>query len=172
VFAQPNGKATDPRADHAEWKRLLADESSLRDGAGVLAVRDALTRADEAKSPADARQLLRLARMSGDQPLARAAAARAYEGARSSLGGTRESWGTVLSEFAAGDPETLERLGELLEIDAVGQSRGRVLTQQLLGQMRAHATTPAELSGASNLDQLARNADPDDDEPKPAWDLG
>jgi hypothetical protein len=150
-------------------KRLFGSEASVSDGAQLLAVRDALNRADDAKSPADARKLLRLARMSGDETLARATAARAYQGIRGSLGGARESWGAVLNEFAAGDPVTLERVGELLEIDAVGESRGRVLTQQLLGQMRAHATTPPELKSADNIDGLAQDADLEEDEPKPAW---
>jgi integrase len=30
MFAQPNGKPIDPRADHAEWKALL-EETGLRD---------------------------------------------------------------------------------------------------------------------------------------------
>jgi hypothetical protein len=30
VFAQPNGKPIDPRADHIEWKALLA-EAEVRD---------------------------------------------------------------------------------------------------------------------------------------------
>jgi hypothetical protein len=137
-------------------------------GADALSVRDALTRASAAKTPSDAENLLRMARLSGDDVLGRAVAAHAYDRVRSSLGGSRQHWGQILSEWAGGDGPTADSVGELLAIDGVGDRGSQIATAQVMDRLFGSAVRPRELDGA-NIGQLAReaDADPGRDDPPP-----
>lgn len=78
--------------------------------AETLSARDAIHCVARLTAPAEALDLLRLAMVSGDETLARAVAARAYEVARVDQAGDRDGWEHVLAIWAdhAADPDVAE----------------------------------------------------------------
>ncbi len=76
--------------------RRLFDSPAPHDVASVVSYRDALDRADRLDTPAEAVALLRRARLTGDELLARAVAVRAAD-----LVARSAAWGEVLDEWAA-----------------------------------------------------------------------
>jgi hypothetical protein len=153
--------------------RTLFGSNEISDGSRLLAQRDALAQADGLNTPEDAGKMLRVARLSGDVLLARAVGARAYDMIRSSVSGRREAWGNVVSQWAGDDQDIRTSVDELLEIDGIGPSRGKALTERFLNSMRATAARPIELKDAPDLHRLAAEADQHPDEQAPpepaAW---
>ncbi len=93
-----------------ELLRRLFDAPAPHDAAAIISYRDAADRAERLTDPDEAIELLRRARMTGDDLLAKAIAVRAAGRAALSV-----AWGAVIYEWAD---------GELARIDA---GRGGVL---------------------------------------------
>lgn len=81
-----------------------------------ISFRDAQDRADSLTDPNDAARLLARAEQSGDEPLARAIAARAFEMYDSSFGGGSTAWASVVDDFTAARPRAATAVQTLVDL--------------------------------------------------------
>ncbi len=81
-----------------------------------ISYRDAQDRADSLNDPNDAAKLLARAERSGDEPLARAVAARALEMYDSSFGGGSPAWASVVDDFTATRPRAATAVQTILDL--------------------------------------------------------
>lgn len=123
------------------------------DPVAVISYRDALDRAERAKTPTEAAALLDRAIRTGDAALQRAVLDRAFRAVQTDpFGG--QAWGQLLDQFRAASPSQAEDIDELLAL--TGMSR-RGAAVQVLDQARGHAPMPPELAmlTTEQIDALA-----------------
>jgi hypothetical protein len=137
---------------HDIMRQLFGDNDS-HDSAGTMSNRDALDRADKITSAAQASQLLLQARITRDQKLARAVAAKALDKALEPT--TGDGWVQVLNDWGGETPIRDNLLTELSTLEA--DSKPGTTTDM----MRWALPRPAGLSNADQVDRLARDADQD-----------
>lgn len=119
-----------------------------KDGADVIAVRDAADRAAGLKTPQDATAAAARAHANGDTVLLRAIAAHARTKMRGTLGNAREGWRDLVDEWASNTGHT----DQLAELDQLEVTRRDPLEFSL--------QKPRELEGIKGtVDSLARGAD-------------
>lgn len=92
-------------------QRQLFGSNGPVSGSDAISIRDAQDRAAQLQSGDEALALLARAERSGDDHLARAVAARAFEGATSSIGGA--DWGRVVDAYTTSRPEVGNKMQEL-----------------------------------------------------------
>jgi hypothetical protein len=97
-------------------------------GSLVVSNRDAADRAERLTSPADAAAMLARAERSGDEPLARAVAAAAFDQV-SAIGaiGDPGPWGQVVDDYAARRPGKADAINELAQLSGSSQLNARNL---------------------------------------------
>ncbi len=116
-----------------ELERSLFGLSAGRGDAAMLSLRDAQQRAAGLKAPAQALTLLATAERSGDDILARAVAAHAWD----------RGWTRVLDAYAAERPGVLEKFHELDSLDG-----GQGVDSRLVTEMAFRLPVPPDLRGA------------------------
>lgn len=109
---------TDTAADKAKAGRdAFGVHGIAGDSASVsISMRDAQDRSDNLKDPDDAARLLARAEQSGDEPLARAVAAKALEMYSSSVGGGSTAWASVVDDFTATRPRAATAVQTILDL--------------------------------------------------------
>jgi hypothetical protein len=85
-------------------------------GDDAISVRDAFDRAAQLQSPDEAHALLRRAQVTGDDHLANAVAATAFDNSAGFVGG--EAWAAVLDTFTQARPEVAQKLQEIADAES------------------------------------------------------
>jgi len=81
-----------------------------------ISYRDAQDRADSLNDPNDAARLLARAEQSGDEPLARAVAAKSFEMHSARIGAGNSAWASVVDDYTATRPRAATAVQTLAEL--------------------------------------------------------